>query len=276
MPPFNRDGIQFHYRDEGEGVPFVFQHGLGGDVSQPFGLYAPPPLGVRLIAFDARGHGETRPLGDPKKIALAVFADDLVALLDLLGIERAVVGGISMGAAVALNTALRYPDRLLGLVLSRPAWLDRPLPENARVYPHIAQYILKHGAKEGLELFRQTPEFAEVARQSPDAAQSLVRQFEHPRAEECLARLERIPHDSPCHDRTEWAAIKVPVLVLGNRVDPIHPWKFAQTLAAEIPGASLRELTSKAIDANRHAADVRSALDEFFKRHFLKGTNGSC
>src|SRR3954469_5820695 len=129
MPTFDHDGLAFHYRDEGRGLPFVFQHGLGGDVSQPFGLYS-PPAGVRLIAFDARAHGETRPVGDPKKISLAEFADDLVALLDHLGIDRAVVGGVSMGAAVALSAALRHPARVEGLVLSRPAWLDRPLPEN--------------------------------------------------------------------------------------------------------------------------------------------------
>ena len=60
---FDRDGLSFHYRDEGDGLPFVFQHGLGGDLSQPFGVYR-PAAGVRLIGFDFRGHGETRPLGD--------------------------------------------------------------------------------------------------------------------------------------------------------------------------------------------------------------------
>ncbi len=276
MPFFAHDGLRFHYRDEGRGTPVFFQHGLGGDVSQPFGLYAPPPTGIRLLAFDVRGHGETYPLGDPKKIALATFADDLIALMDHLGLERAVVGGISMGAATALNTCLRYPNRVLGLILSRPAWLDRPLPDNTRVYPHIAQYILKYGAQQGLERFRQTPEFQAVQRESEDAAQSLVKQFEHPRAEECLARLERIPHDAPCHDRAEWKAIRVPTLVLGNRHDPIHPWEFAQVLAETIPGATLRELTPKSFSVERHGQDVRNALNDFLEDHFLKGTNGPC
>src|SRR5437773_1155586 len=123
MPFFALDGLSFHYREAGEGTPFVFQHGLGGDVNQPFGLFSPPP-GLRLLAFDCRAHGETRPLGDPVKLSLASFAEDLLIFLDHLGIERAVVGGISMGAAVALNFVLRFPGRSLGLVLSRPAWLD--------------------------------------------------------------------------------------------------------------------------------------------------------
>ena len=108
MPFFYRDGLRFHYRDSGAGVPFVFQHGLGGDLTQPFGVYQPAG-GVRVIGFDFRGHGETRPLGDPAKLRIECLADDLVGLLDHLGIERAVVGGISLGSAVAVSTALRYP-----------------------------------------------------------------------------------------------------------------------------------------------------------------------
>ena len=114
MPYWPHDGLQFHYRTAGAGLPFVFQHGLGGDVSQPFGLFQPPD-GVRLLAFDCRGHGETRPLGPEDRIGIGSFADDLTAFLDFVDVPRAVVGGTSMGAAVALNFALRRPDRVLAL-----------------------------------------------------------------------------------------------------------------------------------------------------------------
>src|SRR6266481_2761802 len=92
MPFFRHDGLDFHYREAGAGVPFVFQHGLGGDVNQPFGLFQ-PPSGFRLLAFDCRAHGQTVPLGDDRKISIAAFADDLAALLDHLSIPSAVVGG---------------------------------------------------------------------------------------------------------------------------------------------------------------------------------------
>src|SRR5690606_31263385 len=111
------------------GAPFVFQHGLGGDTHQILDLYSPPP-GVRLITLDSRAHGATEPLGDATMLHFSALADDLVALLDHLGLASAVIGGISMGAGVALNVALRHPQRLQGLILSRPAWLDRPLPPN--------------------------------------------------------------------------------------------------------------------------------------------------
>ena len=270
MPTFEREGLSFHYLDKGEGLPFVFQHGLGGDVSQPFGLYT-PPAGVRLIGFDARAHGQTRPVGDVKRVGIAPFADDLIALLDFLGIGRAVVGGISMGAAVALNAALRFPDRVLGLVLARPAWLDRPLPENARVFPHVAQFLLKFGAVEGLTRYRESPEYRALLAASPDTARSLVAQFQEPRAEECVVRLERLPHDCPSHDREEWRALRVPTLVLGSRDDPVHPWECAEVLAREIPTAVLGEMTPKSRSFERHAADLQSAIDAFLSRRFGPG-----
>jgi pimeloyl-ACP methyl ester carboxylesterase len=262
MPFFDRDGLRFRYREEGGGLPFVFQHGLGGDLSQPFGVYR-PAAGVRLIGFDFRGHGETRPLGDATKLTIANLADDLVALLDHLAIERAVIGGISLGSAVALNTALRYPDRVRGLVLSRPAWIDAPLPENVKLYSTIAALLQSVGAKEGLEQFQRTAEFQAMERESPDCAKSLVGQFEQPRAEECALRLAKLIVDAPCPARSMYATINMPTRVLGNHQDPIHPWDLAESLAGLIPGAELCEITPKSVSLEQHAADVQKAVDRF-------------
>ncbi len=265
-----RDGLNFRLRDEGYGLPFVFQHGLGGDLSQPFGVYE-PAAGVRMVGFDFRGHGETRPLGDVAKLRIDCLADDLLALLDHLRIERAVVGGISLGSAVSVNTALRYPERVSGLVLSRPAWIDRPLPENVRIYTMIAELLRSVGAHEGLDRFRRTAEFQAMERLSPDCAKSLVGQFEQPRAEECAARLARLIVDTPCPDRAFYRSITVPTLVLGNHQDPIHPWDLAETLARLIPGAELREITPKSVSLERHAADVKDAVDGFLIGRILHG-----
>lgn len=265
MQLWRHDGLDFRYREAGAGVPFFFQHGLGGDVEQPFGLLTPPP-GVRLLAVDCRAHGQTRPIGDPDKISLAAFADDLAALMDHLALERAVVGGISMGAAVALNFALRYPDRVLGLVISRPAWLAGPMPQNAEIYATIARLIRRHGPSAGLELFVQTDAYQATFRESPDAARSLLGQFTHPRAAEAVVRLERIPQDSPCRDLAELQSLSMPTLVMANRQDPIHPFEFGTILAKAIPGAQLRELTPKSQSTDRHRADVQAAVEEFLAR----------
>src|SRR5665213_18121 len=131
MPAFQHHGLTFNYRETGKGNPFLFQHGLGGDVNQPFGLFKPPD-GFRLISLDCRAHGMT-PAGDPNQLDIPTLTDDCAALLDCLSIRRAVIGGISMGAAIAINFAMRFPTRVLALVLSRPAWLDAPPPANVAV-----------------------------------------------------------------------------------------------------------------------------------------------
>lgn len=267
MPYLQHEGIAFHYRDTGQGIPFVFQHGLGGDANQTFGLFAPPP-GYRLITLECRAHGQTRPLGDPDAISLAVFVDDLCALLDHLVLPQVIVGGISMGAAVALMLTLRFPERVRGLVLSRPAWLDQPMPPNAAVFPAIARLIRQHGAARGLERFTQSADYLAIAGSAPDAAQSLCGQFTHPRAEETVVKLERIPRDTPSHDRREWTTITVPSLVLANRQDPIHPFAYGEVIASLIPQAQFRELTSKSADPVRHAHETQAFIQSFLLQHF--------
>jgi len=259
---FDRESIKFLFRDEGTGVPFVYQHGLGADVSQPFSFFVAGHSGLRLLSMDCRAHGQTRPLGPEDKIGIASFADDVVALMDFRKVERAVVGGISMGAAVALNIALRYPDRVRALVLQRPAWLGQPMPGNLRVLVMIGELIRQHGAQAGKKLFKASPEYAALEHESSDAAASNLAQFDHPRAEETAIKLVRIPNDAPCKDRA-WKSVKAPTLVLANRVDLIHPYSFGETLARDIPGAKFAEVTSKSISVERHTADVRAQIEDF-------------
>jgi pimeloyl-ACP methyl ester carboxylesterase len=269
MPFFENDHLQFYYRQQGRGIPFFFQHGLGGDTSQPFGIFSPPD-GIRMLAFDCRGHGRTQPLGDPGKIGIASFSDDLLRLMTHLGLERAVIGGISMGAALALNFTLRYPQHVLGLVLSRPAWLDGPMGRSAEIYAVIAGLIRRWGAQRGLELFKQSERFTEVFNLSPDAANSLCGQFERPRAEETVAILERLPGDAPNHDRRQWASITAPTLILATRQDPIHPFEYAEQIARIIPNSVLHEITPKSVSKERHVLDVQAAIDPFLRRYCSK------
>jgi pimeloyl-ACP methyl ester carboxylesterase len=268
MPFFFHDGLQFHYEEAGSGVPFVFQHGLGSDVGQPLGLCGPAP-GIRLLSFDCRAHGATRPLGDTSKIRISQFAGDLSAFLDELGIARAIVGGISMGAGVALNFALRYPERAVGLVLTRPAWLDQPLPSNLNIYPKLAFFIREFGAAAGLERFMASDDYQDLARTHPATARSFVSQFQESRAEEAVTRLERIPNDVPNCDRCEWCSIHIPTLVVANRQDPVHPFNYGALLAQSIPDAQFSEVTPKAVSEEQHVRDVRASIDSFLIRRLL-------
>jgi pimeloyl-ACP methyl ester carboxylesterase len=279
MACFEHDGIVFHYRDVGGGVPFVFQHGLGGDVRQPAGLFV-PPRGVRLLCLDARAHGLTKPLGRPSALTFDVFGDDLIAWLDHLGLERAVIGGISMGAGVALNVAVRYPERVAGLVLSRPAWLDGLMPlENVARYAAIAGLLRavdgagdrEHALRCAVAEFEASPDYQDLLASSPDTAQSLRGQLTNERAVAAVARLVRLPADRPLADLRAAAAIRVPVLVLAHRQDPIHRFAFGEALAGAIPGARLVELTPKSIARERHAAEVQGCLEAFLSRFVVSG-----
>jgi pimeloyl-ACP methyl ester carboxylesterase len=270
MSYWQHDGLEFRYREEGAGTPFFFQHGLGGDVNQPLGLFRPPP-GFRALSLDCRGHGLTRPLGPEGKLGIGASADDVLALMDHLGIESAIVGGISMGAAIALNLTLRYPARVRGLVLARAAWLDGPMQRNAEIFAHIARLIRQHGAAEGERLFSQTDDYRQMLAQSTDCAAALLGQFMHPRAEETVAKLERIPRDQPCQDLRDVQSIGVPTLVLANQQDPIHPFEYGRRLAELIPGAVFRELTPKSVSVPKYEAEMQDALTEFLARNFAPG-----
>jgi pimeloyl-ACP methyl ester carboxylesterase len=283
MANFERDGIVFHYLDVGQGIPFVFQHGIGGDVRQPAGLFR-PPNGIRMLCCDARGHGQTQPLGDPSALTFDTFGDDLVAWLDRLGLARAVVGGISMGAGVALNVAVRYPERVAGLVCSRPAWLDGPMPaENVARYAGIARLLRAVGAASDrdqalrctLADFEASDDYRGLVARSPDTAQSLRGQLTNERAVAAVARLERLPADRPLADLRALAAIRVPVLVLAHRQDPIHRFAFGEKLARAIPRARLVELTPKSIARERHGAEVQNCLDTFLSQFVVSGVEPS-
>jgi pimeloyl-ACP methyl ester carboxylesterase len=264
MPFFTADAIHFHYLDIGAGLPFVFQHGLGGDTGQTQGTFQ-APLAFRLLTLDSRGHGETRPLGPVDRLSFDQFAGDLLAFIDHLNLARVGVGGISMGAGVALSFALRFPDRVSGLVLARPAWLDVPLPANLQVYPRIAALIRQYGVTRASQLFQQTAEYQAVLWSHPAAASSLVKQFERPNAAESVDLLERLPADAPNRDAQAWAQIRVPTLVLANDLDPVHPYAHAEVLARAIPGAVLRRITSKEIDPSQHARDIQNAVEPFLR-----------
>jgi pimeloyl-ACP methyl ester carboxylesterase len=272
MATFNHDGIEFHFENAGAGLPFIFQHGLGGDTTQPFGLFTPPP-GIRLLTFDSRAHGKTKPVPPPETLCFRTFGQDLEAFLDHVKIEQAIVGGISMGAALALHFALRCPHRVIGLVLSRPAWLEKPYPWNVRMFSSISSFIRKYGTEQGLAEFKKTPEYLEALEKWPDVATSFTNQFLAPGADETALKLERIITDSPHPNRQAWSTIRVPTLVLGNQLDPIHPFDFAVELARAIPGAKFEEITSKSVRIEQHQADVQRVVTDFLMTFLQRKTS---
>lgn len=267
MPYFDHAGLRFHYEERSAGQPFIFQHGLGGDVAQPLGLLK-PPAGMRLIAFDCRGHGQTPP-GPAEALTFETLAGDWLALMNHLGLASALAGGISLGAALALRVALRYPARVRALVLVRPAWLDSALPEaNRLLYAEQAALIRRHGVAAARAAFATLPSYQALAQSSPAAAEAFLRQFESAQVEAAVDRLERLPADVP-HPRGDWAALRVPALVLACPGDTLHPFDLAQALAAGLRGAEFAEVPSRHADPAAHAAGVQAAVEGFLARHGL-------
>lgn len=113
-----KNGILLNYAERGNpaGLPVVFIHGF------PFNhrMWDPQmralPAGYRAVCYDVRGHGESQ-IADGQ-YSIEFFVDDLIALLDHLVVETAVVVGLSMGGYIALRAVERHPERIRGLVLA--------------------------------------------------------------------------------------------------------------------------------------------------------------
>lgn len=270
MAYFIHDGIRFHYIEIGEGIPFIFQHGLGGSTEQIRDVFT-PPSGIRLLTFDFRGHGSTIEIGPEDEFSFDTFGDDLAAFMDHLNIEKAIVGGISMGAAVSLNFVLRYPNRTLGSVFSRPAWLDQPMSQEIRdMFREVVRLIREEGPKAGRHMLTGYEPYLDLARKSPAVAKSFLSYFDYDYAETTTAKYILMPEDRPCEDRCLWKNIKTPVLVMANSMDPVHPMEYGKTLTNCISQAEFKELTSKTVDSNQHIRDVQQHLETFLKQYFIK------
>lgn len=274
MPRIRRtDGASLEYEhrpadDQSVSVPFIFQHGMGGDRQQPLGYIRSTTPGIDLISMDARGHGGSSDIGDPTQCRFDVFADDVIALADHLQIERFIIGGISLGAAVALNVAIRHPDRVSALLLCRPAWLDVPQADrNREAYALTAELLDTYEVPEALATFESTAMYQKVLAESPSAAQSLRHQITRPRAAINADILRRFPASTPAPDLEQWSALSVPTLVIGHHDDPFHPWGIAETTQTRIPGATLVEVVSKDRDAQQFATQVDTAIGEFLQEN---------
>ena len=118
------DGLELAVETFGEGPWLVFAHGLTGNRHGTRRQFTPLADRYRIVIYDQRGHCDSTPATDPALYDLDRMAGDMAAVMDALGIEQAIVGGESMGAATTLRFALRWPQRVRALLLTAPAFSD--------------------------------------------------------------------------------------------------------------------------------------------------------
>ncbi|MEU9062701.1 alpha/beta fold hydrolase [Streptomyces sp. NPDC048430] len=231
------NGVSIHYADQGppDGIPVVLVHGHPFDRT----LWAPQvtaltAAGHRVVTPDLRGYGSSEVV--PGTCLLSDFADDIAGLLDTIGLESVVIGGVSMGGQITMEFQRTRPERVRGIVLSdtspvaeteegkafRIALADRLLAEGMGPYADevigrmIAPYNvtgLPDVAAHVLAMMRAT---------APEGAAAALR-----------GRAERPDY------RDTLAGTSVPVLILVGADDAYTPVSEAQAMHRLIPSADL-------------------------------------
>jgi pimeloyl-ACP methyl ester carboxylesterase len=226
--------------------------------------------GLRVFAYDARGHGRSSAAPNPQAYDYESLTSDLRAVLDQLEIERAILAGASMGAHTALAFALGHPERVAALGIVTPAFDPDKGPAqapgtaagtNPGAKPGTAQGAdtgttqvadmdtgedpLANGLREGgVEGFVRAYDFSSVPEAWRETVEKVIRQrlgaHEHPAA--VADALEVVPRSRPFAAMGELAGLGVPTVVVASRdeVDPGHPLALADRYARAIPGAQLK------------------------------------
>jgi pimeloyl-ACP methyl ester carboxylesterase len=195
--------------------------------------------GLHVVTLDPLGHGRSDRPADPLAYSTTAFAAQVVALLDHLGAGRAVVGGTSLGANVALETAVIAPERVRGLLLEAPALhngveagilASAPLLLTARHLPFVVSGV--RALTRPLPR-RPLPGWAGLALDTLD---------QQPAPLAALLHGSFFGRVAPSAD--ERRAITAPALVVGHPADPLHPVADAAMLAEELPHAEFERARS--------------------------------
>ncbi len=261
---YERQGLRLVVSETGEGPAMVFQHGLCGDASQPAEVF-PVESGWRCVTIESRGHGGSE-AGEPEEFSIATFSDDVVSMIEAAELAPVVLGGISMGAAMALRIAALRPELVRGLVLARPAWMVETAPANMQPHALVGELLRRFPAPEARVQFEDSETARELSRVAPDNLASLRGFFSREPAAITAELLCRISADGPDVTEEQIRAIRTPVMVIGTAGDFVHPLEMAKQLASWIPGAEMVEITPKARNGEQYRADFRAAVARFLKQ----------
>lgn len=256
-----RDGFRLAVHGAGESAPWVvFQHGLCGASGQMAEAMA-GVTGQSWRGLECPGHGAS-PLGG--ELSIPAFAQHVIALIETLP-GPVVLGGISMGAAIATRIAVDRPDLLRGVVLVRPAWVTGDAPDNMSPNAEVGLLLQTLPRDQARAAFAAGDTARRLRDEAPDNLASLMGFFDRAPSDETALLLQAISASGPGLTEADLRAIRMPALVCGTAQDAIHPQSYAQALADLIPGARLVDLPPKASDKAAHLAALAAAMTHFLQ-----------
>jgi pimeloyl-ACP methyl ester carboxylesterase len=226
----------------GEGTPIVLCHGL--TASRRYVVHGSRALeraGHRVIAYDARGHGESDPAPAGQSYGYPELIADLERVIAAeVGEERFLLGGHSMGAHTAVGYALAHPERLSGLVIIGPTYTGEITAATLAYWDGLAAALEAEGIDGFVDYLARQGTTAEAWRDT--VARISRERMELHRDPRALARaLRETPASRPFGSLEDLAGLDVPVLVVASNdeADPGHPYAVAEAYAATLPRARL-------------------------------------
>ena len=271
---FRHEDRRLAYRVYGDGPRVtVLLHGLllSQRMHEPL-AHALAERGNRVVTLDLRGHGRSDRPPDMWRYAMGFFAQDVVALLDHLGVDEAVVGGTSLGANTTLEVASLAPERLRGMII------EMPVLDNALLACTIFFTPLLVGLTFGEPVYKR---FAALLRRIPQAPLPFYAgvgldwfgQDPGPSA----AVIQGIFFGRVAPHRTERRTFEAPALVIGHHRDPIHPFSDAGMLADELPNGRLLEaesLIELRMAPERLTEEIADFVEQAWKPRRAGGSRG--
>lgn len=214
--------------------------------------------GFRVVLLDLLGHGGSDKPTHASEYRMDLYADQVLGLLDELGLGRVALGGISLGANVSLMVAARAPERVAGLVLEAPV-LENAVPSAALMF--VPTLLALHYAAPLVRVARTLARL--VPRTTSDALNSVLATASSS-PESSSAVLHGILVGPVAPSAEERSAITAPTLVLGHKADLLHPFNDASNLVRAMPDCRLvrsRSLLELRVRPRRLTTEVASFLE---------------